>query len=201
MIKEIETKSKKIADEIPDLILEYLKSYSPGGQKVIDAFMDEFDKLSARSPADDPTNLKNHMSFLEKHVKDTWDNSLSLTKDREINAGICEDEVIGFKEDKTKLKHKPTPVMWVVYLIRGIAGPYAFVNPDMYFKKKGEPMPPQYHDGFLISKWHWENEGWGRVLGDFNKYKHPASGAAPIPFFKNVLKKIDMQSIISKALE
>ena len=90
--------------------------------------------------------------------------------------------------------------MWVVFLIRGIAGRYAFVNPEMYAKKKKEPMPSQYFGGFLISKGAWEREKWG-VLGPFAQFEHPACGASPVPFGKNVMQRIDMEGLVHEAIQ
>jgi len=193
--------ANKITEEIRLDLLDYLKSDGPGGQQIIAAFMAEFEKLSYRSPPDDPTNLKNHMGFLENHIRGTWDESISISDEGEISIGIGKDSILGFDLDKSKLKHSPKEVVWTVYLIRGIAGKFAFVNPSMYQKKHGKAMPGQYAGGFLIGNWAWYREGWDRVLGDFGSYEHPASGAAPIPFFKNVLRKIDIQGIVDGALK
>lgn len=190
----------KISEELREAIREYMKSDGPGGIRIMSSFLEEFEKLSERSPRDDPTNLANHMDFIVAHMKQTWDESLRITDDGNIEIGVCTDETLGFKEDRTKLLHHPSPVAWAVYLIRGIGGKYAFVNPDTYFKKKGEPMPAIYSGGFLISQEAWEREGWN-VVGPFSQYKHPASGASPIPFFKNVMERIDMQAIVGEAIE
>jgi hypothetical protein len=179
---------------------DYLSSDGPGGKQVIGAFMEEFEKLSERSPADDPTNLKNHMKFILSHVKETWDASLSVTDTGEISIGVCKDEILGFDVDRNKLRHSPSPVVWTVFLIRGIAGRYAFVNPETYFKKKGAPMPVQYAGGFLISKRAWISEGWDKAVGSFEAYEHPASGAPPIPFFDNVIRKIDLEAMVNSVL-
>jgi hypothetical protein len=189
----------KISDELRESIRDYMKSDGPGGKQIIASFMEEFEKLSERSPQDDPTNIKNHMDFVVSHIKQTWDESLKVTEDGNIEVGICTDETLGFKEDNMKLKHNPSPILWAVYLIRGIGGQYAFVNPETYFKKKGEPMPPVYYGGFLISKGAWEREGWN-VVGPFSKYKHPASGATPIPFGKNAMDRVDIESIVGEAI-
>jgi hypothetical protein len=192
--------AESVAKNTVDKLKDYLSSEGPGGKQVIGAFIEEFEKLSERSPADDPTNIKNHMSFVLNHVKETWDESLSITEQGELSIGICKDEIIGFDIDRAKLKHNPSPVVWTVFLIRGIAGRYAFVNPDTYFKKKGAPMPPQYAGGFLISKRAWIREGWDKAVGPFEAYEHPASGAPPIPFFDNVIRKIDLESLVSSVL-
>jgi hypothetical protein len=192
---------KQFDQKIKDKLLEYMRSDGPGGKKVILAFMDEFEKLSDRSPADDPTNLKNHMNFILSHVKKTWDNSLQIDDDGNVSIGVCDDETLGFKIDRSKLKHHPSPIVWTVYLIRGIGGRYAFVNPETYFKKHGHPMPSRYYGGFLISKRAWMKEGWDKVVGSFEAYEHPASGAPPIPFFKNVMRNIDINSIISEVID
>lgn len=192
---------KKISNEIRERLLEHLRSEGPGGKRIISAFMDEFEKLSERSPKDDPTNLKNHMKFILAHIKSTWDESLKIDDEGNISIGICDDETLGFKVDRAKLKHRPSPVVWTVYLIRGIGGRYAFVNPETYFKKHQHPMPAQYAGGFLISKRAWINEGWDRVVGPFEAYEHPASGAAPVPFFENIKRSIDFAAIVSEALD
>lgn len=201
MRKEVAAKTSAVTTELQERILDYLQSSSPGGQKVIDTFMAEFEKLAERSPRDDPTNLRNHMDELRGHLEQTWDESIGFDEDGNLDIGIGKDEYLGFKEDKARLKHSPDPMLWVVYLIRGIAGQYAFVNPTTYLKKKGKPMPAQYHGGFLISKWSWELEGWDRVVGPFEQYEHPASGAPPYPFFKNVIRNVDMQSLIDEAIK
>lgn len=198
---EVIQKGLQVAKSIPNIILEYLKSDSPGGQEVIQAFMDEFEALSFRSPKDDPTNIKFHLDFIKEHITRTWDNSLTLDSDGNISIGVGAQDILGFRENKAKLRHNPTEVMWVVYLIRGIAGRYAFVNPAMYQQKKGKPMPAKYYGGFLIGEWLWELEGWGRVLGPFSGYEHPASGAAPIPFFENVMKRVNISSIMDRAIK
>ena len=195
-----QTPTDKLSKDIREHILEYMKSDGTGGKRVIGAFLEEFEELSERSPRDDPTNLKNHLSFLVQHMKQTWDESLSLSEDGEIQVGICTDETLGFSGDMSKLKHHPPPTIWVVFLIRGIAGRYAFVNNEMYQKKKHEPMPGQYFGGFLISKRAWEKEGW-YVLGPFEQYEHPASGAPPVPFGENVMKRIDMQKLVGDAIK
>lgn len=195
-----ENLAEKITDEVREELLEYLKSDGPGGQQIIAAFLAEFEKLSYRSPPDDPTNIKNHMGFLEEHIRNTWDESIDISEDGEISIGVGKDDILGFDLDKSKLKHSPKEVVWTVYLIRGIAGRFAFVNESTYFKKYGRPMPSQYAGGFLIGNWAWSREGWDRAVGDFSAYEHPASGATPIPFFKNVLKNIDMESIVQEAL-
>ena len=182
-------------------IYNYLKSDGPGGKQVIAAFMDEFEDLSDRSPRDDPTNLKNHMKFILRHIKKTWDESLSIDSNGNIRIGVCDDETLGFKINRKKLLHNPSPVVWTVYLIRGIGGRYAFVNPQTYLKKKGVPMPPQYAGGFLISKGAWEREGWDRKVGPFEAYEHPASGAPPVPFFKNIKRSIDLEAIVGEAIK
>jgi hypothetical protein len=185
--------------EVIKKLHDHLKSDGPAGMKIISAFMEEFDKLSERSPKDDPTNIKNHMKFLLNHIKTTWDESLKVNEDGTVEVGVGKDETLGFDLDRRKLKHNPTPVAWVVYLIRGIGGRYAFINEEVYRLKKGKPMPPIYAGGFLISKRAWEKEGWYRI-GPFEAYEHPASGAPPIPFFKNILRKIDINSIVSEVL-
>jgi hypothetical protein len=192
--------AQTVEKDIRESIYDYMRSDGPGGMRVINAFLDEFEKLSERSPQDDPTNIKNHIPFIVKHLKDTWDESLTIDRDGNVSIGLCKDEVLGFEEDKEKLKHNPSPVVWTVYLIRGIGGRYAFINPQLYARKYGESMPSEYFGGFLISKWAWDIEGWDEV-GSFEQYEHPASGAAPIPFFRNVIKNIDMQSIIADAIE
>lgn len=192
--------AKQVKQDVIDSIYNYLKSDGPGGMRIIAAFMDEFEKLSERSPQDDPTNLKNHMKFILKHIKSTWDESLSIDADGSINIGVCDDETLGFVEDKEKLKHSPSPIVWTVYLIRGIGGRFAFVNPRTYMKKHKKPMPPQYAGGFLISKWSWEREGWDKVVGPFEAYEHPASGAPPVPFFKNIRRSVDMEAIVAEAI-
>jgi hypothetical protein len=189
----------KFGKELQKHILEYMKSEGPGGKRVISAFLEEFEKLSERSPQDDPTNIKNHLTFLVKHIKETWDESLQISEDGNIRIGICKDEILGFTEDKEKLKHNPAPTVWIVYLIRGIGGRFAFVNPEMYYKKKKETMPSQYFGGFLISKYAWDREGWG-VLGDFSKFEHPACGASSVPFFKNVRERVNFQELIGEAI-
>ena len=191
---------KEITEEIIQSIYRYLRSDGPGGKQIIGAFMEEFAELSKRSPPDDPTNLKNHMSFLLKHVKSTWDQSLSIDEAGNISIGVGEDSVLGFKEDRVKLKHNPTPVVWTVFLIRGIGGRYAFVNEATYFKKHRQPMPPQYYGGFLISEKTWIAERWDEQVGPFEQFEHPASGAPPIPFFKNVMHRINMEDIIASAI-
>jgi hypothetical protein len=192
---------EKISKHLKQKIYDYMKSEGPGGMRVINAFMDEFLELSKRSPQDDPTNIKNHMAFLLRHIKNTWDESIEITDDGTIRIGICDDETLGFDVERSQLKHKPTPVVWTVYLIRGIGGRYAFVNPRTYFMKHGAPMPPQYSGGFLISKGMWNKEGWEQVVGPFELFEHPSSGAPPIPFFRNVLERIDINSIVNEALE
>lgn len=191
---------KTITNEIRERLLDYMRSDGPGGEQVIAAFMDEFAKLSERSPQDDPTNLKNHMKFILNHVKTTWDESLNIDSEGNISIGICDDETLGFQMDKAKLKHNPSPVVWVVYLIRGIGGRYAFVNRDTYFKKHHHPMPPQYAGGFLISKRAWIREGWDKKIGTFESYEHPASGAPPVPFFDNIKRNIDLAGIVAEVL-
>jgi hypothetical protein len=190
----------KITKELRHKLLDYLKSDGPGGMKIISVFMEEFEKLSDRSPKDDPTNLKNHMKFILGHIKNTWDESLSIDGAGNISIGICDDETLGFKIDRAKLRHNPSPVVWTVYLIRGIGGRYAFVNPDTYFKKHHKPMPSQYARGFLISKRAWVKEGWDKAAGSFEAYEHPASGAPPVPFFNNIKRNIDLASIVSEVL-
>jgi hypothetical protein len=197
--KELKEQANELSDEIKDHILNYMRSEGPGGKQVIGAFLEEFEELSNRSPRDDPTNLRNHLPFLVKHMKQTWDDSLTMTEDGEIQIGLCTDETLGFTEDVSKLRHKPVPTVWVVFLIRGIAGRYAFVNPSMYQQKKNEPMPGQYFGGFLISKKSWDREGWG-VLGSFDKYEHPASGASSIPFGKNAMRRVNMEDLIHEAI-
>lgn len=192
-----DTIAEEFTKEVIEKLYNHLKSDGPGGAKIISIFMDEFEKLSNRSPRDDPTNLKNHMAFILKHIKSTWDDSLKINSDGSIEIGVCTDETLGFKEDRSKLKHSPVPVLWVVYLIRGIGGRYAFVNEETYRRKKNKPMPAMYAGGFLISKHAWQKEGWYNV-GPFEAYEHPASGAGPVPFFKNVLRQIDINSIISE---
>jgi hypothetical protein len=196
MSQQAETLSREIREHI----FNYLKSDGPGGKHVIGAFLEEFELLADRSPKDDPTNLKNYLSFLVQHMKQTWDESLSISEDGEIEVGICTDETLGFSGDMSKLKHNPPPTIWVVFLIRGIAGRYAFVNPATYYLKKGQPMPAQYFGGFLISKRAWDREGWG-VVGSFEQFEHPASGATPIPFGENVIKRIDMQKLVGDAIK
>jgi len=191
---------KEITDDLKKSIFEYMRSDGPGGMRIINAFLDEFKELSDRSPQDDPTNLKNHMPFIVKHLKETWDSSLNIADDGTISIGVCKDEVLGIEEDREKLKHNPTPIVWTVYLIRGIGGRYAFVNPQTYFLKHGSPMPPQYFGGFLINRGDWEREGWSEAVGSFEQYEHPASGASPIPFYKNILSRIDLRSIIAEAI-
>ena len=190
----------QISEELREAIRDYLKSDGPGGMRIINSFIEEFEKLSDRSPENDPTNIKNHIEFLVSHIKKTWDESLRVTDDGNIEIGVCTDEVLGFNEDRTKLLHKPSPVTWTVYLIRGIAGKYAFVSPAMYFQKKGEPMPAVYHNGFLISERSWEKEGWNQI-GPFSNYIHPACGLPPVPFFRNIKEKIDFEGIVSEAIE
>jgi len=191
----------KISSKLKDKIFEHLKSTGRGGEKVIDAFMAEFKELEDRSPRDDPTNLRNHRDFLLKHIKETWDSSLSVDGEGNIKIGICSDDVLGFDVDEAKLKHRPSPVVWTVYLIRGIGGRYAFVNPQTYFNRFGKPMPAQYAGGFLISRAAWDNEAWDAYVGPFESYEHPSSGASPIPFFRNVLSRVDMRSIVDEAIE
>ena len=196
----IQEEASKISDELKNEIYNYMRSDGPGGKQIIGAFMEEFEKLAERSPKDDPTNLLNHMGFIVRHIKETWDESLRITDDGSIEVGVCTDETLGFKENNVRLKHDPSPVMWAVYLIRGIGGRYAFVNPSMYLTKKGEVMPLVYHGGFLISKRAWEREGWD-ILGTFSRYEHPSSGASPIPFFKNVMERVDMKAIVGEAVD
>lgn len=195
-----EEATRNVSEGLRESIKDYLKSDGPGGKQVIASFLEEFEKLSERSPKDDPTNISNHIEFLVSHIKRTWDESLQITDSGNIEIGVCTDETLGFKEDKSKLAHNPSPVAWVVYLIRGIGGRYAFINPDTYFKKKGEPMPAIYRGGFLISKRAWDREGWD-IVGPFSSFEHPASGASPVPFFKNVMERVDMHSIINEAIE
>lgn len=192
--------TRRVSKKITQNIYKYLSSEGPGGKQVIGAFMEEFTKLSERSPQDDPTNLKNHMKFILNHIKTTWDESLKIDDAGNISIGVCDDETLGFKEDRMKLKHNPSPIVWTVYLIRGIGGRYAFVNPATYLKHHQHPMPPQYFGGFLISKRAWIREGWDKSVGPFEGYEHPASGAASIPFFRNVMRNIDMESIVAEAI-
>lgn len=192
---------QKIPDEIRNSLFEYLKSDGPGGQKVIEAFMTEFQELEYRSPQNDPTNLKFHRDFIRQHVTSTWDESLRIDEAGNISIGVCNDEVLGFSGPKDRLKHRPTPIVWTVYLIRGIAGRYAFVGESEYIKRHGVPMPPQYAGGFLINSYDWHNESWDEYVGPFEQYEHPSSGASPIPFFRNVINRIDMRNIIDEAIK
>jgi hypothetical protein len=192
---------EKISPGVRQKLYEYLHSEGPGGMRIINAFMKEFEKLSERSPKDDPTNLKKHMKFILRHIKNTWDESLNIDNNGNVNIGVCNDETLGFDVSRAKLKHNPSPVVWTVYLIRGIGGRYAFVNADTYFKKHGHPMPPQYFGGFLISKRAWKKEGWDKAVGSFESYEHPASGASPIPLFQNVIRSVDIQGLISEVLD
>jgi len=198
MNEQVLVKSKQITDDLRNHILNYLKSEGAGGKKIVAAFMSEFENLAYRSPPDDPTNIINHMDFLENHIKNTLDSSIHIDENGNINLGICTDTLLGFKEDKSSLKHHPQPLKWVVYLIRGIAGEYAFVNNNTYFLKYSKPMPAQYNGGFLVGKWLWDREGWN-IVGDFARFRHPASKASPIPFFKNVLEKINLHSLMDEA--
>ena len=91
---ELEREVIKLSDEIKEHILNYMRSEGPGGKKVINAFLEEFEQLATRSPRDDPTNLKNHLPFLVKHMKQTWDESLTITNDGSIEFGICTDETL-----------------------------------------------------------------------------------------------------------
>lgn len=192
--------AQTLSETVKEKIFDYMKSDGPGGQEVISAFMSEFEKLSRRAPSDDPTNIKNHLSFILSHIKKTWDESLEIADDGTINIGICTDDVLGFDVDYTKLRHQPSPVVWTVFLIRGIGGRYAFVNEQTYFLKHGKPMPPVYHGGFLISRGKWKSEGWEDFVGPFEMFEHPSSGAPPIPFLRNVVSKIDIRSIINEAI-
>jgi hypothetical protein len=187
------------SQDLKEAILGYLRSDSPGGKQVIGSFLEQFEKLSARSPINDPTNISKHMNFIVGHLKNTWDESLHLTDDGNLEVGLGKDDVLGFTEDRSKLKHTPTPVAWLVYLIRGIGGRYAFVSPEMYAKKMRKPMPAIYNGGFLISRHAWEREGWYN-LGPFETFEHPASGASPVPIFKDAMENVDIQAIISEAI-
>lgn len=192
---------KQVSEDLKQKIYDHLKSDGPGGMQIIGAFMDEFLELSKRSPQNDPTNLRNHMSFLLGHIKKTWDDSLEIADDGTISIGIGDDETLGFDVDRSRLKHRPSPVVWTVYLIRGIGGRYAFVSPRTYFLKHGAPMPSHYAGGFLISRGSWNREGWEQSVGPFELFEHPASGASPIPFFRNVINRIDINSIVQDALD
>lgn len=191
----------QISDEIVDELYDYLRSDGPGGKQVINAFLEEFDKLADRSPPDDPTNLKYHKRFLTKHVKETWDNSLRIESDGSISIGVGKDDVLGFDLNRDELRHKPKDVVWTVFLIRGIAGRYAFVGEQEYLKRYNAPMPSEYARGFLITEGAWERERWDEFVGPFSAHEHPASGAGPIPFFKNVIEKVDVESMVSKVLD
>lgn len=190
----------EFSEDLKEAILDYMRSDNSGGKQVIGAFLEEFEKLSARSPANDPTNIQKHLPFIVGHLKKTWDESLSLSEDGNLEVGLGKDEVLGFTEDRSKLAHSPTPVAWVVYLIRGIGGRYAFVSPEMYQKKMGHPMPAEYHGGFLISRGAWEREGWYN-LGSFESFEHPASGASPIPFAQNAIENANIQQVVSEAIQ
>ena len=192
---------ERINHSILKSIRSYMSSNGPGGQQIIDAFMAEFEALGDRSPANDPTNIRNHLDFLRAHITTTWDESIANTnlEDGQFSLGIGTDEVLGFAGDRSKLKHHPQPVAWVVYLIRGVAGRYAFVGNGLYQRMWGRAMPPEYAGGFLISKSAWKREQWDRV-GSFEQYEHPACGASPIPFFENVLARINMQAILDDAI-
>jgi hypothetical protein len=163
-----------VSNDIKESLKEFFSSSGYGGQKIIEAFMEEFEQLSFRSPPDDPTNLKNYMDVIKAHIINTLDSSLDITDDNNIHIGIGNDAFLGFEENRTKLKHSPSPVVWVVYLIRGIAGPYAFVNDSMYREKFGYPMPEKYAGGFLIRRDSWNREGWSAVFGSFEQFKHPS---------------------------
>lgn len=178
----------------------YFSSEGPGGKKIIEAFMEEFEALSSRSPQDDPTNIKNFMGPLREHITKTLDASIQVDSGG-IRLGIGNDDFLGFTEDRSKLKHSPQPIAWLVYLIRGIAGAYAFVNNAMYKEKFGYNMPSQYAGGFLISKFDWEHEGWDAIFGPFEGFKHPASGAPPIPLFRNVIEKINVNGLMEDFLK
>lgn len=191
---------RQIEDKARQSIVDYLKSDGPGGQEIMEAFMHQFKELGERSPFNDPTNILNHLDFVKNHIKQTWDESLFVDQEGNISIGVCTDDVLGFNIDREKLKHDPSPVVWTVFLIRGIGGRYAFVSTDLYFRKYGFPMPAEYAGGFLISKGEWENGGWDEV-GPFELYEHPASGAPSIPFLRNVMNDVNMGSILRRALD
>ena len=193
--------AKEFSDKVVQALYQYMHSEGPGGSTVLSAFMAEFAKLSSRSPADDPTNVKNHLPFIKSHITDTWNESLVVTEDGTISVGIGKDDVFGFDNDKSKLKHHPVPVAWLVYLIRGIAGRYAFISPETYQRMHKHAMPPQYYGGFMINEKTFIAEGWDIEVGSFDQYVHPASGAPPIPFFHNVLGTIDMRHLVDQAIK
>jgi hypothetical protein len=190
----------QIPDKVKESVFDYLHVDAPGGQQIVAAVMGEFKKLTSRSPKKDPTNLEKHMDFLENHVKKTYSESLDIDDTGNIKIGICSDSVLGFKENRNALRKIPTPVLWVVYLIRGIAGEYAFIDPDLYLRKKGNPMPAVEGGGFLISREQWDKEGWSSVA-TFAEHRHPASNSPPVPFFRNALRKADIHGIVAEALK
>jgi hypothetical protein len=193
---------KRISEKVLEGIRYYMSSEGPGGQQILDAFMQEFEALGDRSPANDPTNIRNHLAFLRSHITATWDDSIMEAdiQNGQFVLGVGTDEILGFTEDRSKLKHHPVPTAWVVYLIRGVAGRYAFVGNELYQRMWGRQMPGEYAGGFLITKSAWRREQWDRV-GSFEQYEHPACGAPPIPFFENVLARVDMKSLLDDAIQ
>ena len=199
--QQVESTIRDVDRDLLGQLREFFSSSGEGGKKIINAFMKEFYKLSERSPEDDPTNLKNYMGVIRSHIERTLDESLEVTDDGQVKLGIGTDSFLGFDEKNWKLKHRPVPVVWVVYLIRGIAGPYAFVGEGTYFKKFGRSMPTRYAGGFLISRAAWRREGWDQAVGPFEQFRHPASGAPPVPFFRNVLANINFQELMKYFFE
>lgn len=190
------TKTEKM---IKDNVVSVLKNEAI--PHLIDLIMKGFDDLSDRADMlpEDPTNPSNwRQEFLNKITED-FQQTFTVT-DKGVMIRIGEKDFFGYGHDD---RNDPTPLVWLVYYIEGLAGEWGFITPELYDEFRGAGAFKawgRFSQGFMISKEQFDDEGWSEVT-TFDAVRHPFSGYSPVDIFNEALNEFELRPFIQKAIK
>ena len=201
--KMVKAKIKLVEDNIETIIRKKAIPH------LIDLIMENYDKLSDRMDMmgpEDPTNpalwRDVFKAKLEKDAADTffWDRSSGIIK---VNLG--EKSYLGYGEDSDT--DSPSPLVWMVYYLEGLAGGWGLITKDIY--------EAAYPDGKWDSQWGRFKNAPGFMLsgGEFfsrknpwrkvatwSEVRHPFSAYSPMDIFAEAKNEFQIRPFINIAI-
>lgn len=200
-------KLKNIIDKKQKLLESNIKAVlkKEALPKLIADIMDGYDSLSQRAESmpEDPTNPANWRQefhdLLRRDLEDTF-----RVQGKRIHVDLGDKKVLGYSEEPDPAD--PTPLVWLVYYIEGLAGEWGFITPDLYDLRRGSGAfaklehQGRFAGGFLISKDDFFDEGWDKFVA-FDTVRHPFSGFSPLDIFTEALNEFRLRPFIEKAIK
>ena len=211
--KIVKAKLKLVNDNIESIIRTKAIPH------LIDLIMDNYDKLSDRMdmlPQEDPTNPALWRDvFKAKLEKDAADTFFYDRESGIIKVNLGEKSYLGYGEDADT--DSPTPLVWMVYYLEGLAGSWGWITKEVY--------EAAYPGGAFDSTWGRFRNAPGFMLsgGEFfartkmtkngpvevpwrkhvtwSEIRHPFSAYSPMDIFAEALNEFQIRPYVKKAIQ